>query len=167
MGADGYSVRWTGEVQPAYSQAYTFRTLSGDGVRLWVDSTLVTLAPDASAGVDDWSEHGPEWRSSAPITLTAGEKYDLVLEYFDSGGGADAHPLGPGPWGGRGLWWASFSQLDEPIPSSQLYPAATLVAVMMCRSPGSRADGSPCVESGCFARRPLRRPRGSSRSAAA
>lgn len=158
MNADNFSVRWTGEVQPAYSQAYTFRTLSDDGVRLWVDGVL---------RIDDWTAHGPEWRTSAPITLAAGEKHDLTLEYFDSGGEADAHPLGPGPGGGRGLWWASFSQLDEPIPSSQLYPAARLVAVMTCRSPGSRADGSPCVESGCFARRPLRRPRGSSRSAAA
>jgi len=103
VNADSFSVRWTGEVQAAYSQATTFRTLSDDGVRLWVDDELV---------IDDWNLHGPTWRASAPITLTAGVKVALVLEYYDASGGADAH-----------LWWESDSQLNQAIPASQLYPA--------------------------------------------
>ncbi len=102
LNPDGFSVRWTGEVQPAYSEAYVFRTLNDDGVRLWVDGNLV---------IDDWSGHAPEWRSSAPITLAAGERYDLVLEYFESGGGAQVH-----------LHWESYSQAAGVIPASQLYP---------------------------------------------
>jgi hypothetical protein len=32
IGADTFSVRWTGQVQPEYSQTYTFYTTSDDGI---------------------------------------------------------------------------------------------------------------------------------------
>src|SRR6185436_14434078 len=35
MGADQFSVRWIGQVQPRFSETYTFYTVSDDGVRLW------------------------------------------------------------------------------------------------------------------------------------
>ena len=37
IGADTFSVRWTGQVQAQFSQTYTFYTTSDDGVRLWVN----------------------------------------------------------------------------------------------------------------------------------
>ena len=37
IGADTFSVRWTGQVQPQFSETYTFYTKSDDGVRLWVN----------------------------------------------------------------------------------------------------------------------------------
>ena len=40
IGADTFSVRWTGQVVPLYSQTYTFYTTSDDGVRLWVNGQL-------------------------------------------------------------------------------------------------------------------------------
>ncbi|HEY9845321.1 MAG TPA: family 16 glycosylhydrolase, partial [Candidatus Caenarcaniphilales bacterium] len=36
VAADNFYIRWTGQVQPRYSETYTFYTLSDDGVRLWV-----------------------------------------------------------------------------------------------------------------------------------
>ena len=37
IGADTFSVRWTGQVQAPFSGTYTFYTVSDDGVRLWVN----------------------------------------------------------------------------------------------------------------------------------
>src|SRR5260370_41609894 len=38
IGSDNFSVRWTGEIQPQFSEKYTCTTLSDDGIRLWVGS---------------------------------------------------------------------------------------------------------------------------------
>src|SRR6185503_3713165 len=37
VGVDTFSVRWTGQVQPQFSETYTFYTRTDDGVRLWVN----------------------------------------------------------------------------------------------------------------------------------
>ena len=103
IGVDTFSVRWTGQVQPAYSETYTFYTNTDDGVRLWVNSVLL---------VDKWVDQGAtEW--SGTIALTAGTKYDIKMEYYENGGGASAQ-----------LSWSSSSQAKQIIPQSQLYPAA-------------------------------------------
>jgi hypothetical protein len=47
------------------------------------------------------------------ITLTAGQRYDITLEFYENGGGAMAK-----------LLWSSPSQAKEIIPQSQLYPAS-------------------------------------------
>ncbi len=44
-----FSVRWEGELEAVYSQTYTFKTVTDDGVRLWVDGVLL---------IDDWTERG-------------------------------------------------------------------------------------------------------------
>lgn len=40
LGPDTFSVRWTGQVVPEFSETYTFATASDDGVRLWDDGRL-------------------------------------------------------------------------------------------------------------------------------
>ena len=95
-----YSVRWTGQVQPRFSQNYTFYTTTDDGVRLWVNGVLL---------IDKWLDQAPtEW--SGAIDLTAGQKYDLRMDYYQGSGGAAAS-----------LSWSSASQVKEIIPSSQSY----------------------------------------------
>jgi len=103
IGADTFSVRWTGQVEPLYSETYTFYTTSDDGVRLWVDSQLV---------VDSWIDQGPT-EHSGTIALTAGVKYDIQMDYYENGGGAVAE-----------LRWSSASQAKEIIPQSQLFDSA-------------------------------------------
>jgi hypothetical protein len=73
-----FSVRWTGQVIPRYSQTYTFYTVSDDGVRLWVDGQPL---------INNWTVHLPT-TNTATIALTAGQKYMVKLEYFDGTGGA-------------------------------------------------------------------------------
>ena len=65
-------------MQAIESGTYTFRTWSDDGVRLWVNGQLM---------IDNWSDHEPA-SDTATITLEAGRKYDLVLEYYENGSGA-------------------------------------------------------------------------------
>lgn len=98
---DYFSVRWTGQVEPQYSETYTFYTVSDDGVRLWVDGQPL---------IDDWKVRGTEERSGS-ITLVAAKRYDLRLEYFECVATAQVH-----------LSWSSPSQRKQLIPQVWLYP---------------------------------------------
>ncbi|NII27411.1 hypothetical protein HB364_20140 [Pseudoflavitalea sp. X16] len=101
-----YSVRWTGKIMPQYSEAYTFYLGSGGGHRLWIDGKLI---------LDSWVEHYPDSFKSIPITLVAGQLYDIKLEYFNTSGGT-----------GMGLLWTSPSLALEYVPQSQLYSDAVV-----------------------------------------
>ncbi len=80
IGADNFSVRWTGYVQAPVSGVYTFRTQSDDGIRLWVGGTPV---------INNWVDHGPTY-DTGMVTLAAGQQYTVTLEYYERGGGAVA-----------------------------------------------------------------------------
>src|SRR5262245_61609888 len=55
VGADNFSVRWTGQLIPRFSETYTFRTTSDDGVRLWIKQ----------ANTDSWVELVNNWHPHA------------------------------------------------------------------------------------------------------
>ncbi|XHR29840.1 MAG: PA14 domain-containing protein [Chthoniobacteraceae bacterium] len=101
--ADKFSARWTGVVVPLYSDAYTFYTKSDDGVRLWVNGKLI---------VDSWVDQGSV-EHSGTITLTAGQKYDIQVAYYENGGGASVS-----------LSWSSAHQSKQIVPTSQLFPSS-------------------------------------------
>src|SRR5512138_2817056 len=42
MAADSFSVRWYGQVLPAFSEVYRFYVEADDGARLWVNDRLIT-----------------------------------------------------------------------------------------------------------------------------
>jgi hypothetical protein len=102
MGSTNYSVVWTGTVQAAYSENYTFYTLSSDGARLWVNGQLL---------VDDWVDQGAT-EESWSIPLQAGQQYPIVMEYYNDT--ADSTAV---------LSWASASQPKEVIPPFPTEPA--------------------------------------------
>ena len=99
---DTYSVRWTGQVQPRYSETYTFRTTGNDGVRLWVNGQRL---------VDDWNSH-PATVNTGRIALEAGRRYDITMEYYQNYGTALAK-----------LEWASATQPRQVVPTGRLYPS--------------------------------------------
>lgn len=101
IGADGFSVRWRGKVEAPTTGTYTFTTTSDDGVRLWVDGRLL---------IDQWNDHGTSDHSGT-IALSAGTQVDLVMEYYENGGGAVAR-----------LAWSTSSMSRRIVPASQLYP---------------------------------------------
>ncbi len=104
LGADNFSVRWTGMVVPKFNENYTFYTQSDDGVRLWVNGQLL---------VNRWDQHAVT-EDSGTVVLQAGKPYDIKLEYFESGGAAVAK-----------LLWSSPSQAKEIIPAAALRPSVT------------------------------------------
>jgi len=104
IAGDQFSARWTGQIQPNYSQTYTFSTVSDDGVRLWVNGSLI---------INQWNRHAAR-EDKGTITLQAGHKYSIKMEYFQSYGGSVAQ-----------LWWASASQAKQIVPQAQLYSTAT------------------------------------------
>lgn len=78
LGADNFSIRWTGFLTPEFSETYTFYTNSDDGVRLWVGDKLI---------IDNWTDHAPT-ENSGQINLTADRPVPIKLEYYENGGGA-------------------------------------------------------------------------------
>jgi hypothetical protein len=101
ISVDNFAIRWSGQVQPFYSQTYTFYVTTDDGVRLWVNGQRL---------VDNWKAQGPTEKSGA-IALTAGQKYDILMEYFEKSSGAVAT-----------LSWSSQNQGKQIVPQTQLYP---------------------------------------------
>lgn len=102
IAADTFSVRWVGKVEPLYSESYTFYVTHNDGVRLWVNGQSV---------ISNWFNQTTAVTSSGSITLAAGVKYDVTLEYYDNTGAAQVN-----------LEWQSARQARQIIPASQLYP---------------------------------------------
>jgi hypothetical protein len=102
MDSDHFSVRWTGHIEPKYSEDYTFYTYSDDGARVWVNGQLI---------INEWYTHGALEFASTPITLHAGQAYDIKVEYFEDDNSAIA-----------ALLWSSASQLKEAVPQNRLYP---------------------------------------------
>jgi hypothetical protein len=103
---DGFSVRWTGQVVPLYSERYTFYTNADDGTRLWVDGVPL---------IDNWL-NGSVSENSGTILLQAGQRYDLRLEYFENTSTARVH-----------LSWSSARQVKQVVPASQLLPPSRTV----------------------------------------
>lgn len=102
IGADTFSVRWTGQVVPRHTETYTFSTTSDDGVRLWVGGRLL---------VDQWNDHSRTTHSGT-VTLTAGVRAPVVMEFYERGGDAVAQ-----------LRWSSARQASEIVPAERLRPA--------------------------------------------
>ena len=101
IGDESFSVRWTGLVEPLYTETYTFHTITDDGVRLWVDGVLV---------IDRWIDQAAtEWTGT--VALTALQGHELTMEYYDKRSLASVQ-----------LLWSSARQTKIVIPQSQLYP---------------------------------------------
>ncbi len=100
VGADTFSVRWTGQVAAKFSETHKFYVFSDDGARLWVNGQLI---------IDKWVNQKAENQGS--IALNAGQLYDIKIEYYENGSGAITQ-----------LSWSSPSQTKQIVPQSQLYP---------------------------------------------
>jgi hypothetical protein len=115
-----FSARWTGQIEPRYSEDYTFIAHCDDGVRLWIDGKLL---------IDKWrAREAIDWTATTP--LQAGRRYDIKMEYFHSYGRSRAR-----------LSWASPRQQHQVIPETCLNPPAADAAAPGLRMPAPSADG--------------------------
>ena len=100
MNPDGFTVRWTGKIEVPASATYTFHTQSDDGIRLLVNGQQI---------IDNWTDHG-DTHDSGDIALSAGQQYEIILEYYENGGGAICQ-----------LSWQSPAIARQIIPSQYLF----------------------------------------------
>lgn len=76
MSGDHYSMRWLGRIKAPTTGTYTIGTYSDDGIRVWINDSLV---------INDWTVHGSKW-DSCHLNLVAGKMYDFKMEYFENQG---------------------------------------------------------------------------------
>ncbi len=100
IGADTFSIRWTGKVTPRYTQLYTFHVAVDDGVRLWVDGVPV---------IDSWLVQ--VGTRTGQVMLMAGRAHELRVDYYE---GLNSGQIS--------VAWSSASQSKEVIPASVLSP---------------------------------------------
>ena len=93
-----FSVRWTGSVNPRFTEAYTFVADYQGGARAWIGGQQI---------IDDWAGTGSV--ASATIPLTAGLPAEVRIEF-----------QARGPDARLGLEWSSQSQAPEPLPQERL-----------------------------------------------
>ena len=105
-GINLYGLRYTGRLQVDVADTYTFRLASDDGARLLINGNEV---------INNDGQH-PVIEKTAAVTLTAG-LHDIVVEYFQSGGGAALQ-----------VEWAAAGQAAAAIPASLLYSSDATAA---------------------------------------
>jgi glucose/arabinose dehydrogenase len=109
IGANTFSVRWTGTVRPPTSGSYTFYTTSDDGVRLYVNDQRI---------IDNWTDHAAT-ENSGTITLVAGQRATIRMEMYENGGLAVAR-----------LSWSGPSVAKQIIPSDRLAPLTLAIGAV-------------------------------------
>ncbi len=97
-----YSIRFTGFMEPQFSEVYKFSVLTGGGIRLWVDGKLL---------IDKWGDVYPTTFTSSSISLQAGRRYAVKIEYLNNDDRSSLY-----------LFWQSTSLKKELVPQTQLYP---------------------------------------------
>lgn len=88
VNADNFSARFTGVYTAPETGDYIFRTISDDGVRLWVNTSGGSNFNNSNRRINNWTDHGPTTDDSAAIRLTAGEQFSVQIEYYEKAGGA-------------------------------------------------------------------------------
>ncbi|HYP77237.1 MAG TPA: PA14 domain-containing protein [Polyangiaceae bacterium] len=129
IGATNWSARWTGSVIPTTTEAYTFYPSADDGVRLWINGTLV---------VDQWKDQGTTEYASPAISLTAGVPALFRMEYYQGGGGSAAS-----------LKWSSATIAKQIIPATSMADPAGMRARLTV-TPANPSFSVALVPAGCY-----------------
>ena len=116
-----YGVRWVGQILAPESGTYRISTRTSGGVRLWLNGVQL---------IDDWNDHTTQlWNDSTEITLTAGQKYSLKMEYYHATNPASA----------RLYWYMPSRKACSIIPQELLYPMTGVILT----SPSNGASFGP------------------------
>ncbi len=78
---DGFMIAWSGYLTSAVTGPHSFQTRSDDGVRLWVNGTLI---------INKWVDQAPtNDTGTATVAMTAGVRVPIRLEFYENGGGEE------------------------------------------------------------------------------
>jgi mono/diheme cytochrome c family protein len=116
-----FAVRWTGMIQPQYSEDYTLYLRTPGNVRLWLNGDLLI-----NTGVLDIQPVSTTWNAS--VALTAQQFYNVEVDfyYYTSG-----EPTAPGVQ----FFWSSPSTPQAILPETQLYPATNPPPAVVLTTP--------------------------------
>ena len=103
IGSEQWAARWTGQVVANRTELHTFHITTDGGARLWVGGKLI---------VDDWAAHTKREKWGT-ISLEAGKRYDIKLEFYDDVYQATMQ-----------LRWSSAGTAKGFIPSANLFASA-------------------------------------------
>lgn len=100
---DSFSVIWTGQIEPQFTENYTFLVNADDAATLWINDQVVC--------------HRSYYQTGNPpiigqIRLEAGKRVNIRLEYIERTSTAAVS-----------LEWQSTSRPREFVPAARLYPA--------------------------------------------
>jgi len=118
INADNFSAIWTGEIEAVFSEPHIFYANADAGVKLWINDKLI---------IDNWASYSPTEINSEPIELIAGQRYPIVMWWYESSGLAKAE-----------LRWESPNIRKQLIPQAAFWPS------LRAGSP-SPPDGATCV----------------------
>ena len=121
-----FAARWTGLIEPKYTEKYTFSLDADDGVRLWINGNLL---------IDHWVRDQSRI-DTASINLVAGQRADIRLEYFQLHGSSRCR-----------LSWSSPHQPMQIVPQSCLYPAVVNLPPMVSLNTAQSAIASASTTS--------------------
>jgi hypothetical protein len=144
--ADGFGVRWVGQVVAPASENFTFYTATDDGARLWLSENPIDPENPGTPIINQWVDQGTTQVASKPVPLVKGKKYYIMFEYYENGGGAVAR-----------LLWESPSTPQDVIPADALIPGempynpVTLSGTVT--NPQGAAAGATVAISGAASRR--------------
>jgi hypothetical protein len=104
--ADGFSARWTRYFMVS-AGTYRFTATSDDGIRVWVDGTLL---------IDQWSVHSIQ--TNTADRYLNGDHHLVVVEYFEAAGAAVARlsfaPVAPSITNWRGEYYNNTTLSGDP-----------------------------------------------------
>jgi PA14 domain len=111
IASDSYSVRWTGQIQPAFTEEYTFSLTSSGQARLMINGVVL---------VNNWTEHASTV-DTGKVSLQANTKYDIRLEYA-------RNAVQPAQ---VKLEWQSTSQTKQVVPNATLFSSGSNAAILL------------------------------------
>ncbi len=121
VGNTNFAVKWSGSFIPRYTEIYTFKTITDDGVVLKINGNTV---------INDFTYHAPTTDTVA-IALTAGTSYSIEMDYFQGGGG----------WNAQLHWLSADQNPSEPgYFAEEVIEPATPVGVNYVVDPKEFAD---------------------------
>ena len=100
IGDDTFSVRWSGELEVAFDEVYTFTINTTDGGRLFIDGQLI---------INQWQDQRDATEASGSIALSPEVRYSLIMDYYENLDQAVAQ-----------LFWQSPSQPRQIVPAGAL-----------------------------------------------
>lgn len=112
---DNYSIRWIGRIKAPVSGTYSIETKSDDGVRLWINDSLL---------INNWVEQAINTKT-VQVNLLANEFYTIKIEYYERKGQADIQLRWSQP--GQGGVTSLIAQQYLYLPASDAFSIANIL----------------------------------------